>query len=73
VPNGGRLALGETGAVHVFVQPTTPAKGPQAFVSRWDTSTEQGWWLGLIDGRVTLRLGDGTTVHETIADAPLAP
>lgn len=71
VPDGGRLALGGTGAVHVFVQPTTPAKGPQAFVSRWDGTG--GWWLGLVDGRVTLRLGDGTTVHETVAAAPLAP
>jgi N,N-dimethylformamidase len=74
VEDGGALALGAAGSVHVFAQPTTPAKEEQTLVARWDAATGTGWWLGLTDGgRVTLRLGDGSSVHETVSDAPLAP
>lgn len=74
VADAGRLALGGAGAVHVFVQPTTPALRSQALVSRWDAAERAGWWLGLDrGGHLTLRLGDGATVHETTSDAPLAP
>ncbi|MBB3084157.1 N,N-dimethylformamidase beta subunit family domain-containing protein [Geodermatophilus sabuli] len=73
VQDGGGLALGATGALHVYAQPTTPAVDGQTLLSRWDEATRTGWWLGLVGGRLTLRLGDGTVVHETSADAPLLP
>lgn len=71
VDDGGGLALGATGTVRGYAQPTTPALGEQALISRWDAARSTGWWVGLTGGRLTLRLGDGTTVHETVADAPL--
>jgi N,N-dimethylformamidase len=71
VADGGGLALGPAGAVHVFAQPTTPSLGDQTFLARWDVATGSGWWLGLAGGRLTLRLGDGATVHETAADGPV--
>lgn len=72
VDDRGGLALGASGAVHVFAQPTTPALRDQALVSRWNDATRRGWWVGLADGgRLALRLGDGDTVHETLTDAPL--
>jgi N,N-dimethylformamidase len=71
VRDGGGLALGGSGTVRCYVQPTTPALRDQALVSRWDEATRTGWWVGLSGGRLTLRLGSGTSVHETATDAPL--
>ena len=34
---GGLLDLGDAISVHAFVMPTTPAKGVQAIISRWDS------------------------------------
>jgi N,N-dimethylformamidase len=83
VRDGGGLALGGSGTVRCYAQPTTPTLRDQALISRWDAATGTGWWVGLSGGRLTLRLGDGTGtgtgtgsgtdsgVHETVADAPL--
>ncbi|MFC5996229.1 N,N-dimethylformamidase beta subunit family domain-containing protein [Pseudonocardia hispaniensis] len=72
IDDAGGLALTATGAVHVFAQPTTPGIEGQTLMSRWDAATGIGWWLGLTDGgRLTLRLGDGSTVHETVTEQPL--
>ncbi|MFD5316387.1 N,N-dimethylformamidase beta subunit family domain-containing protein [Streptomyces sp. NPDC127098] len=73
VEDGGGLALGASGGLHVFAQPTTPQVDGGTLLSRWDAATGTGWWLGLRGGLLTLRLGDGDTVHETAADAPLLP
>lgn len=71
VDDAGGLALGAAGAVRGYAQPTTPALGEQALISRWDAATGTGWWVGLTDGRLTQRLGDGTSVHDTVTDRPL--
>jgi len=71
VRDGGGLALGGSGTVRCYVQPTTPALRDQALVSRWDEAIRTGWWVGLSGGRLTLRLGSGSSVHETATDAPL--
>lgn len=74
VEDGGGLALGASGALHVFAQPTAPQIEGQTLMSRWDAASRTGWWLGLSGGGLlTLRLGDGDTVHETTTDAPLLP
>ena len=71
VDDAGGLALGASGAVRGYAQPTTPTLGEQALISRWDSATGTGWWVGLTGGRLTLRLGDGTSVHDTVTDRPL--
>jgi N,N-dimethylformamidase len=74
VDDGGGLALGATGAIHVFVQPTAPSAGEQAIISRWDAATRTGWWIGLTgSGQLTLRLGANGDVHETVSGDPLLP
>jgi N,N-dimethylformamidase len=57
----GLLDLGATISVHAFIMPTTPAKGVQAIISRWDAERRAGWAL-VIDERQGLAfwLGDGT-------------
>jgi N,N-dimethylformamidase len=73
VDDDGDLALGAAGAVHAFVHPTTPAKDGQAIVARWDAASETGWWVGIEDGRLTLRLGDGGVHTRIQCDASLHP
>jgi N,N-dimethylformamidase len=71
VDDAGGLTLASSATLHVFTQPTTPALAEQTLLARWDANTRSGWWLGLTDGRLTLRLGDGDTVHETVAAGSL--
>src|SRR5215470_17196986 len=42
---GGLLNLGAAVSIHAFIMPTTPAKGVQAIVSRWDSERRAGWAL----------------------------
>ncbi len=56
----GLLNLGTAISLHAFIMPTTPAKGAQGILTRYDPSRRKGWAL-LIDesGRLTLSIGDG--------------
>jgi N,N-dimethylformamidase len=67
---GGLLNMGQSITVHAFVMPTTPAKGAQGIVTRWDPERRMGWAL-MIDenGRLALWLGDGAG-HLVQAAAP---
>jgi N,N-dimethylformamidase len=57
---GGLLDLGAAISVHAFIMPTTPAKGAQAIVSRWDPQRDAGWALVVDEqGRLALWIGDG--------------
>lgn len=56
------LGLPTAASLHAFVFPTLPEAGDQAVISSFDSSARAGWWLGIVDGRATLRLGDGQAV-----------
>src|SRR5262249_10118987 len=56
-----------------LIWPTTPGRGAQTLLGRWDAASQAGYAL-IIDeiGAVALRLGDGSGRTETVsASAPL--
>src|SRR5713101_6118105 len=56
----GLLNLGNAIAIHAFIMPTTPIKGVQGIVSRWNPARRSGWALVLDEtGRLGLWIGDG--------------
>ena len=56
----GLLNLGAAISIHAFIMPTTPAKGAQAIISRWDPERRAGWALVVDDQqRLALWIGDG--------------
>jgi N,N-dimethylformamidase len=57
----GLLNLGAAISIHAFIMPTTPAKGAQAIISRWDPEHRAGWALVIDEQqRLALWIGDGT-------------
>ncbi|MGH8013881.1 MAG: N,N-dimethylformamidase beta subunit family domain-containing protein, partial [Candidatus Binataceae bacterium] len=57
---GALLDINDALTVHAFVKPTTPAKGLQGIVTRWDAQRRTGWALMIDDQRrPALWLGDG--------------
>jgi N,N-dimethylformamidase len=66
------LSLPPAASLHAFVFATLPGGGDQAIVSSFDSATDAGWWLGITDGRVTLRLGDGRAVASVSTDGQIA-
>jgi N,N-dimethylformamidase len=56
----GLLNLGDAISIHAFIMPTTPAKGAQGIITRWDRERRAGWAL-VVDAqqRLGLWLGDG--------------
>jgi N,N-dimethylformamidase len=71
---GGLLNIGQSITVHAFITPTTPAKGAQGIVTRWDPERRMGWALVIDEnGRLALWLGDGAGhLVQAAAPAPLA-
>jgi N,N-dimethylformamidase len=56
----GLLNLGAAISIHSFIMPTTPAKGVQAIISRWDPQRRAGWALVVDEQqRLALWIGDG--------------
>ena len=54
--------------VQCMIWPTTPGKGEQCLVSRWDTRSKGGFQLLIdADGAVALRVGDGKGKVETVS------
>lgn len=70
---GGLLNIGQSISVHAFIMPTTPAKGTQGIVTRWDPERRIGWALVIDEqGRLALWLGDGAGhLIQAAAPAPL--
>ena len=54
--------------VQAMIWPTTPQKGPQALISRWDQANRSGFILGIdSNGCLSLTLGDGNGKVEEIS------
>lgn len=73
VEDGGRLHATQGLTLHVFVQPTTPDKGPQGILARWAADTRAGYALTIDDsGHLSFVVGDGAGGQSTVtADKPL--
>jgi N,N-dimethylformamidase len=55
----GLLNLGSAIAIHAFIMPTTPGKGAQGIVTRWDSERRGGWALVLDERqRLAFWIGD---------------
>ena len=68
VENNTVLERLESFSVQVMIWPTTPAKGEQGLVTKWNDREKCGFGL-IIDeeGAVALRLGDGSGSIETVS------
>lgn len=66
-------AVGSAGlTLHAFINAGLPHHSRQAILSRWAADRSCGWTLGIEEGRLTARLGDGTgTTAEIISDRAL--
>ena len=67
--------LGLTGAlsVHVFAMPTTPGKGTQRILGRMASDGKAGYALEIVDSRLRLTVGDGSSTTHVESDVPLYP
>ena len=70
---GENVTLGDEGTLHAFVMATLPDKGDQAIVARFDAYTGVGWWFGIANGHLTLRLADGDTVSNVSVGTGFLP
>jgi N,N-dimethylformamidase len=71
----GLLNLGTTISVHTFLMPTTPMKGAQAIMARWNPEHRKGWALLIDDGgrlMFTAGNGAGQLVQATAPNSLLA-
>ncbi len=60
-----RINLAHGFTVYAFIWPTTPTKGRQGIITQWSETDGRGFALGIgSQGRLTLRLGDGTAQAE---------
>jgi N,N-dimethylformamidase len=60
VPGDPRLSVTGSFSVQAMIWPTTPMKGPQAILSRWDDETRAGFVFGInASGALSLIIGDG--------------
>lgn len=72
VPHTAELHPSGGFSVHTFLWSTTPTRGRQGVVSRWNDSNASGWALTIEDGRLVFMIGDGTgRVDRVVSDRPL--
>jgi N,N-dimethylformamidase len=74
VPNSPKLAALESFTVQAWIWPTTPLKGEQGLITRWDDDPALGFALLIDDtGALALRVGDGGgNTTEVSTGEPLA-
>ena len=68
--------LSPTGAftVHAFIWPSMPGSMRQTVLGRWSVHDNTGFALGINpEGKLEFWVGDGHTVDQVTADAPLVP
>ena len=58
-------------SIHVFAQPMVPTGRPQALMGVWSQADRKGWQLGIENGGLVFRIGDGSSVTEVTSDKPL--
>lgn len=59
-------------SIHTYMWATTPSRGRQGVISRWDEQTKTGWALTIENSRLTFTVGDGTgATSEVASDHPL--
>ncbi len=60
--------------LHAFIWPSMPGGARQTVLGRWSVNTSSGYALGINpEGKLEFWVGDGTTVDQVTADAPLVP
>lgn len=70
-PNGSLRPHGAF-SVQLFLWSTTPERGRQGIISRWDVERQCGWNLSIEDGRLAFTIGDGSGATSQVAsDRPL--
>ena len=74
VPAGPALRALTSFTLQALIWPTTPGRGAQTLLGRWDDRLKAGFALILDDaGAVALRLGDGREWTQISTEAPLDP
>lgn len=71
---GPDVAFQPNGAfsLHAFIWPTTPDRGRQGLVSRWNDERKCGWYLSIEDGSLVFTIGDGSgKTSRVVSDRPL--
>lgn len=60
--------------VHAFIWPSSPGAVRQTILGRWSVNGSDGYALGINpDGKLEFWVGNGKTVDQVTADAPLVP
>jgi N,N-dimethylformamidase len=60
IPDHARLRALESFTVAAMIWPTTPKRGRQGLVAKWDEARAAGFALEIREGELALTLGDGT-------------
>ena len=69
-----KLAPSGAFTVHAFIWPSLPGGARQTIMGRWSVSGSAGYALGINpEGKLEFWVGDGQTVDQITADAPLVP
>lgn len=69
-----KLAPSGAFTVHAFIWPSLPGGARQTIMGRWSVSGSAGYALGVNpEGKLEFWVGDGETVDQITADAPLVP
>lgn len=69
-----RLAPDGAFTIHAFIWPSAPGVARQTIAGRWSVSASKGYALGINpEGKLEFWVGDGETVDQVTADAPLTP
>lgn len=70
----GRLAPDGAFTVHAFIWPSAPGGQRQTILGRWSINQSKGYALGINpEGKLEFWVGNGETVDQVTADAPLVP
>ena len=70
----GILSNIESFTVYAFIYPTMPGRSRQTIMGSWSVNESKGYGLGINpEGKLEFWIGDGSTVDQVTADAPLIP
>ncbi|MEM6985831.1 MAG: N,N-dimethylformamidase beta subunit family domain-containing protein, partial [Pseudomonadota bacterium] len=70
----GNLAPRGPFTVHAFIWPSSPGTERQTLLGNWSVTDASGYALGINpDGKLEFWVGDGDTIDQVTADAPLVP